>query len=257
MSANVVLTDGDIIAYNELPVKCTEETLDRNDCIFYKDLPKLMNDDERKIISDFKFKKPTLEQAAEDFKCGCDEAFNFLYRHYKKKFHYVASKYNNEDLVQELGMVLHHCARKYEAGGSSCFNTLFWTAAQNHIGMIQIRGNSKKRKNEFGEVSLNATMSDMDSTLENIVEDKAIDNEFDDILFQTILNQSILPKLNKEERGIVNMIVGGYTVKEVADSMHVNTANIYMKLKRMREKEGVSDILKSLYYHTNKVAKTA
>jgi len=248
--------DKDVVVFDESPVKFTENTMKDNDHVFYRDMPKLMNEEEKEVLSKFEYTKPTLEQAAEDFKCGCEEAFEYLYKHYKKKFNYVASKYNDEDLVQELSIVLHNCAQKYEAGGSSCFNTLFWTAAQNHVGMIQIRGKSKKRKNEFGEISLNSTMTDMDVTLENVVEDKAADNEFDDVLFKTILKQSILPKLNNSERIIVNMIVNGYTVKEVANLLDVNSANIYMKLKRMREREGIGDILKSLYYNTNKTRKT-
>ena len=249
---SVALASGDVIAYSDFPVKCTEDMFDSSDCL-YKDLPKLMNSAEKAILAKFKFKKPTREQAVEDFKCGCKEAFDYLYNHYKKKFSYVAAKYNNEDLIQELGMVLYHCVQKYEAGGSSCFNTLFWTAAQNHVGMIQIRGNSKKRKNEFGEISLNATTADTDVTLENIIEDKSVDNEFDDILFKNILKQLILPKLTREDQTIVKMIVGGFTVKEVAEKLKINTASVYMRLKKMREKEGLSDILKSLYYKTNKI----
>ena len=247
-----VCFSNDDVLYNEGPIKCTIQSIDSADCVFYHDLPSIMNEEEELEIKNFKYKKPTLEQAVEDYKCGCEEAFNFLYKHYKKKFGYVAAKYNNEDLVQELSMVLYHCCQKYEPGGSSGFNTLLWTAAQNHVGMIQIRNNSKKRKNEFGEISLDATLSDMDVTLENVIEDVRVNEEYEDVLFYTTLTQNILPQLNDEERHMVLMIVNGYSVKEVAAALHLNTPSIYMRLKRMREREGLSEILKALYYKNGK-----
>jgi len=254
---DVALSSDDVIVYNEFPVKITRNSFDEDDCITYMDLPKLMDDAEKAIISALKFKKPTLEQAVEDFKCGCKEAFNFLYNHYKKKFGYVAAKYNNEDLVQELAMVLLHCIDKYEAGGSSCFNTLLWTAAQNHVGMIQIRNNSKKRKNEQGEISLNSMMQDMDVTVENVIEDKKFEDTMDDVLFKSILKSNILPKLDSEEKVIVNMTVDGYSVKEISEKTGISPSNIYMRFKKMREKEGLSEILKSLYYKKHYERKSA
>ena len=248
MSANLVI-DNDEVLYNDFPVKCTESSLAGDDCVFYRDLPTLMNDSEKELLATYKYGKPTLEQACEDFKCGYEKAFDYLYNHYRSKIAYVASKYNDEDLVQELSLVLHNCTQKYEAGGSSCFNTLFWTAARHHVSMIRIRKNSKKRRSEYGEVSLSTTItSDTEDTVENFVKDESVEGSFDNALFYNILNCDILPAVEKEDREIITMIIDEYSIKEISQKLNMNSATIYARLRQLRDKNGVGDILKSLYY---------
>ena len=127
---------------------------------------------------------PTLEEAVADYQCGCTEAFDYIYRYYSSKFDYNAVRYGDEDVKQELGLVLYRCAMRYRSGGSSSFNTFFWTCAQNHIGMYLNKKRSKKRHCEQGVVSLNATTyNDTTEELSSTIEDTSATRAEIDELF--------------------------------------------------------------------------
>jgi RNA polymerase sigma factor (sigma-70 family) len=194
------------------------------------------------------FKKPTLEVAVEDYKFGCKEAFNYLYNHYKSKIEYVANTYKDEDIVQELATVLLNCAKKYEPGGSSCFNTLFWHSARNHVRMYRGRDNSLKRKAPNGVVSMNAMSNDGDMTLENIIADENAKEQIVDSEFITSLQQYIFPKVDELDRKIIIYLSQGYNINDISRDLHESTNKIYVRIKRLRDNTEAGRALRDLLH---------
>lgn len=218
--------------------------------ITYDEFPKrfFSENEECKINDEEQSRVPTLEDAVEDFKYGCKEAFDYLYRHYEKKIKYTAARNNNEDFVQELGYVLYKCTQKYQLGGSSCFNTFFWSCARNHIGMYNIKKNSKKRKCPYGEVSINyqSENNNNDKELSNIIKDVSNEEKFENVLFDVVIEKSVLPYLNDKDKFIVLSFLNGCTVKEISKKLHMSPPGIYVRLKKLKNQEIIKDSLLDL-----------
>lgn len=191
---------------------------------------------------------PTLEEAVADYQCGCSEAFDYLYRYYSSKFDYNAVRYGDEDVKQELGIVLYRCSMKYRSGGSSSFNTFFWTCAQNHIGMYLNKKRSKKRCCEHGVISLNLTAyKDSSDELTDMVADTAAVESFDDMLINQVMETRIYTQLGPKDEFIVRQLAAGVPVSAISKKLGITSPGVYVRLKKMKQRPEVSERLDELY----------
>ena len=191
---------------------------------------------------------PTLEEAVADYQCGCTEAFDYIYRYYASKFDYNASRYNDEDVKQELGLVLYRCARKYRSGGSSSFNTFFWTCAQNHLGMYVNKKRSKKRFSAQGVISLNTlAFSDATEDLTASIPDKKAEDPFDDVLLKSMLETRIYTQLTPRDEYIVRQLTEGFSVAAISEKLGVTPPGVYVRIKKLRKRPDMADRLKELH----------
>jgi RNA polymerase sigma factor (sigma-70 family) len=235
-----------LIFFNDAPKKLDLNT--KPSVSVYNDIPHKATGDELEIEVE---KAPSLEQAAMDYRFGHKEAFNFLFKHYRKKFEHVARTYKDEDIIQELSTVLLHVINKYEAGGSSCFNTLFWIAARNHIRAYRNRDNSLKRKAPNGLVSMNAQTYDTELTMENIIPDENATDEMNNGEFEAALAQYVFPKVDEVDRKIITYIAKGYAPKDISKYINENTTKIYTRIKRLRDNNEAGIALRNLLYHNS------
>ena len=179
---------------------------------------------------------PTLEEAVSDYQYGCQEAFNYLFRYYKSKLEYNVNRYHDEDVFQELSMILHRCAKRYRAGGSSKFNTFFWTCAQNHLGAYTDAKKTYKRRCNEEAVSLDAPLDDEgENTIGSGLVDEAAAGEFDSVTLKDALECTVYPVISKEDRYIINLIAEGEAMTSIGRRLGVSTMAIYNRLRRLSQ----------------------
>ena len=127
--------------------------------------------------------------------------------------------------------------------------TYYWKCANNHLVILNIRKNAKKRQSDNNTISLSKTVSNSDNetNMESFIEDKNSNVEFNNILFNTFLEKNIFPKLNESEVKTINMLLEGYTLEEIGEELGGLTAPaIHVKLRRLANKPVVGKQLKEL-----------
>ena len=83
--------------------------------------------------------------------------------------------------------------------------------------------------------------------MENFIEDKHSNYEFDNVLFNTFLEKNIFPILSKSELKTIQMILKGYTLEEIGEELGGLTAPaIHVKLRRLAKKPVIGKQLKEL-----------
>lgn len=222
--------DDFIIIYNEWPTeKNNNQDFVDNDEDDYKNLP-------------------TLEEAVEDFRAGCEDAFEYIYHRYDHALNYVKMRYNDEDLGQELRLVLYRCVKTYQFGGSAKFNTYFWKCARNHIGVFYIRKKAKKRTSEFGTISMQQTVFDNNNITElgDTIEDKSEVYDLDNCLFGTILKTNIYPNLCQKDIMAIEMLLAGNTLSEIGMKLHMSTPAIHARFRKLKDKKIIGKQLEEL-----------
>ena len=217
------------------PNYCTE---------YVDDMPIKMSEEQKRTLIQNKklrqLRKPTIEEAVADYRNGCQDAFEYVYKYFEPKIRYMAKTKGNcvctEDLFSEITLQLFQCVKKYKFGKIK-FNTFFWRCAQNVVGMYYTRKNAQKRKNEFGEVSLNLQPSDNDhNELKDIIPDKNSENCFDDIQLECYLEKAIFPYLTDDrDKKIIKLLAQGYEITDMCNFVHLSKQCIYIRMKRIRK----------------------
>lgn len=197
-----------------------------------------------------------LEDAVQDYqdfekgKGGTQDAFDFIYDHYKPKLERLAWRKNDEDLAQELSIVLLRAIQTFDINGGAKFNTYYWKCARNHIGTLNIRKNAKKRTAEYGVISMQQSFNTKDSEVEfgTFVEDKDAETVYEQKMFRMILESNVYPYLKKNEVTAVKMLLDGYTLEEIGFALGGITAPaVHVKFKRLAVKKHVGKQLRYLF----------
>lgn len=232
----------DCVEYDDSPICVTDMT----NCIIYDESPIKLNEGEKAEKSDFEDGIPTIEDAVCDFRAGCNEAFDYVYRYFKPKIEYMAkskSIQKAEELIGEINMQLIKCMKTYKFGGVK-FNTFFWRCAQNTVGMYFTKLNAQKRNNEFGEVSLSIKAdSEQKTELVDTIVDDTSSSTFNSVLFNQTLEQSVFPLLEDKDKGILKLLIKGVEIGEISNILNMTKAGIYLRIKKIRNNKQIRNSL--------------
>jgi RNA polymerase sigma factor (sigma-70 family) len=190
-----------------------------------------------------------LEQAVKDYRNGCEEAFNYIFKYYKPKLERLAYRKNDDELSQELLIVLHKAVNTYDNSMRAKFNTYFWKCAQNHMGVLKIKRNAKKRTAKYGEVSMNKKFDTGDGKIgyERFISDDTIKLDYKKATFYSILEEKIYPYLKESEKETINLYLEGLTLEEIGEELGITAPAVHVKLRRMADKKRIGKFLKSLF----------
>lgn len=232
---------------NTVKLVCsTEETeFDAEFCILYSESPIKLTEAQRikreRELELKRFTPPTVEEAILDYQKGEQHAFDYAYNLFKKKIEFMArdkSKGNQmiyEDLLEELQYKFFDCACKYK-GGKVKFNTFFWNCAQNAVGMYYTRKSAKKRCSEFGEVSMySSSPIDEEVKVIDAIRDDSQEGIFDKLCLVQAVKDRILPLFKGKDLYIINLIVSGLEIKDIAKKINMTRAGVYLRWKKIKE----------------------
>lgn len=195
----------------------------------------VLEDIEEEVLSNVQM----LEQAVIDYRNTKEEKyFEILYNHYHQKLVGLAYRNYDEDLSQELLMVLLDAIDNFDETKGFRFNTFFWSCAKKFIGCKKIKSRAQKRNGNT--VSFNAAFDygDGETTLEDYLGDKNIDNDFDNIIAKLDI-EAMKPLLKEDERTAVEMIVNGHIYSDIAEKLEMTTPGVHVKLRRLANKPHV------------------
>lgn len=201
-------------------------------------------------VDDCEIPKITLEQAVEDFSFGIEDAFDYVYSHYKPILNRWGKRYNNEELgIELLDIVLLAAVKAFDGNAGVKFNTYFWTCAQNYVTCYRKKNDAQKRAHNKNMASLNEKrMYKGDSTemeLEKIIEDKSSteDSHANELVLSI---KSLDDCLKEREISILLKLIDNYTLQEIGDDLGVTAAAVCMSLKRIAKKPVVAKKLKEI-----------
>lgn len=191
----------------------------------------------------------SIEYKVIQYQNGNEKFFNEIFDKYKPILERVAKRKGNNDLFGELIEVLWTAVKTFKVEYGVKFNTYYWKCANNHLGILSIRKNAKKRQSDNMAISLNKSIGgDNDTDIETFIEDKSSCNEMENILFNTFLEENIFPKISESEVTTIKMLLDGFTLEEIGKSLGGLTASgIHVKLRRLAKKPVIGKQLKELY----------
>ena len=201
------------------------------------------------LKGNIEFDNDSIEYKILQYQQGKESMFDEIFNKYKSKLERVSNRKGNKELFGELIEVLWTAVKTFKVEYGVKFNTYYWKCANNHLGILNIRKNAKKRQSDNNTVSLSKTVSNSDNetNMESFIEDKNSNVEFNNILFNTFLEKNIFPKLNESEVKTINMLLEGYTLEEIGEELGGLTAPaIHVKLRRLANKPVVGKQLKEL-----------
>lgn len=217
------------------------------DDILFEDFKNKLNeeeyelDDKEDIKVEDKSQKVTLKQAVEDFTNGIDDAFNFIYVHYRPILERWGRRYNDDELGYELlDVVLLTAVKTYNNKAGTKFNTYFWACAQNYVHCNTIKKNAQKRAHNKDMISLQRKCmykgDQSEVELESMIEDnKSTKNSHDNELRLSILSMDDCLKNNEIQ--ILLKLLDNFTLQEIGNDLGVTAAAICMSLKRIAKKK--------------------
>lgn len=201
------------------------------------------------LKGNIEFDNDSIEYKILQYQQGKESMFDEIFNKYKSKLERVSNRKGNKELFGELIEVLWIAVKTFKVEYGVKFNTYYWKCANNHLGILNIRKNAKKRQSDNNTISLSKTVSNSDNetNMESFIEDKNSNVEFNNILFNTFLEKNIFPKLNESEVKTINMLLEGYTLEEIGEELGGLTAPaIHVKLRRLANKPVVGKQLKEL-----------
>ena len=201
------------------------------------------------LKGNIEFDNDSIEYKILQYQQGKESMFDEIFNKYKSKLERVSNRKGNKELFGELIEVLWIAVKTFKVEYGVKFNTYYWKCANNHLGILNIRKNAKKRQSDNNTISLSKTVSNSDNetNMESFIEDKNSNVEFNNILFNTFLEKNIFPKLNESEVKTINMLLEGYTLEEIGEELGGLTAPaILVKLRRLANKPVVGKQLKEL-----------
>lgn len=238
-------TEKDIKLHNDF-----KERLKNEDVIIEDELNDLFDD---KIVTNstsLNKNKMNLESAVKEFCDGNENAFDFIYKHYRPILDRWGRRYNNIELgVELLDIVLLSAVKTFNASSGTKFNTYFWTCAQNYVNCNIKKGNAQKRTHDKNMSSLNEKkVYKGDSTemeLEKIIEDKqpALESSINELKMSI---QSLDDCLKSNEIFILLKLIDNYTLQEIGNDLGVTAAAVCLTLKRIAKKSSVAKKLKEI-----------
>ena len=182
-----------------------------------------------------------------------EEAFNNIYKIYE---HHIENKAKKEDNINinyasECNLALYNAVMNFDVDNktNASFNTFFFKCIKNQINVINNNLNAKKREANKNTISIQMNNSDgenKETTLEDIIEDKNQEISFKNIEFNIIL-QNLLNKLKDDEKKAINLVIEGYSLKEIGEILgNITAPAIFTKLRRLRNKKSIQKELDAL-----------
>lgn len=197
-----------------------------------------------------KLNENSIEYKILKYQQGDESMFDEIFNEYKSKLERVSIRKGNKELFGELIEALWSAVKTFKIEYGVKFNTYYWKCANNHLGILNIRKNAKKRQANNNIISLSKIInnSDNETNIENFIEDKNSNNEFNNSLFNIFLEKNIFPKISDSEIKTINLILEGYTLEEIGKKLGgLTAAAIHVKLRRLAKKPCVRKQLKELY----------
>lgn len=193
----------------------------------------------------------SLEDAVMDFRDGINDAFDYVYAHYRPVLNRYGKRYNNEELAIELlDIVLLNAVKTFDINAKTKFNTYFWTCIHNYVNCYRIKNNAQKRAHNKDMKSLQEKCmykgDKADAELESTIEDKSLNKNNDELRMSiTSLNDC----LKANEITILLKLIDNYTLQEIGDCLGITAAAVCMSLKRISKKKNaakkIQEILRS------------
>ena len=172
-----------------------------------------------------------------------NDIFNKIYKCYKNQFNYIAFKFHNEDLIQELSIALLKALDKYDKDRGTNFNNYFWKIAKNHIHIIAYYNHAIKRLPTIPLVYLDQPIQSHKSNeciyLYDIIEDQYITQFYKDLNFYLFLEQEIYKLLSPMNIAIIKLYLCGYTIIEIAHILHTDRNKIQSKFTAIRNNKKI------------------
>lgn len=262
------------IEMNDIMIDGEYDDMETLDSIMFEDFKKNLeeNFDDLEDIKE-ETSKFYIEQAVYDYLNGQEEAFDYIYNHYRPVLERLGRRRNDDELAQELSVVLFHAVQKFDILAGVKFNTFFWTCAQNHIGTQNIRKNAQKRSGtkkvekvvynpETGKeevvtevvktkvVSLQSTLKNKDSETEiaNFIENDKAKADYKEtnlrLSLQQIADQGLI---NEKEMLAIKMICEGATLAEIGEKLgNITAPAVHVMLRRLGKKKIVGNYLREI-----------
>lgn len=175
--------------------------------------------------------------------------FEKLFEAYDDKLKRFSSRQNDMEIYPEMLEVLWRAAKTFNINGGAKFNTYFWKCAKNHMGLRNTRKKAKKRNAEYGVISIHQTVSykDSENEIESLIEDKSIENDFENTEFYTFLKTDIFPNLKEGEIQAIQLLLNGFTLEEIGKQLEITAPAVHVKFRRLADKKVVGKHFKDLY----------
>lgn len=252
-------TEMDEMLFNDFKNKLKEEEVDLDDLENLNDFEDLDDFDCKledieipdNFLDDYKGNgKIKLEEAVMDYADGVEDAFNYIYLHYRPILDRWGKRKNNEELGAELlDIVLLSAVKTFKQDRGAKFNTYFWKCAHNYMSCNNSKNNAQKRAHNKNMASLNEKkVYKGDSTemeLEKIIEDKNSTNSLrENELINSI--ESLRDCLKETEIYTLLKLIENYTLQEIGNDLGITAAAVCLSLKRIAQKPAAAKKLKDI-----------
>lgn len=265
-----LVIDGFEIDANVVGVTKSNEKLDQ---VMFEDFKRNLQEEIQLDQTKAAKSKVDIEQAVYDYLNGEEDAFDYIYSHYRPVLDRLGVRKQDDDLSQELSIVLYNAVQRFDILAGVKFNTFFWTCAQNHIGTQNIRRGAQKRSGaqkvettvvneETGEtevvievlktkvVSLQSTLKNKDSETEvsNFVENNLAKLDYKKSNLDMSLAQiSESGLINEKEMTAIKMVVQGATLAEIGQVLgNITAPAVHVMLRRLGKKKQVGNYLREI-----------
>lgn len=205
--------------------------------------------DELTLNEDSKVKIGHLENAVIEYRNGNDEAFNYIYEHYRPIMKRYSERTNNYELgIEFLDIVLLNAVRTFNENVGTKFNTYFWRCARGHAACHNKMARAQKRAADMNSMSLEENISDKNSSelkFEKIIDDKNVVKENRISELKLVIN-SFENILTKNEKIILLKLIDNYTLEEIGKTLGITAAAVCMAAKRIAKKEHIAKHLREV-----------
>ena len=255
----VVYNEQPIYLYDDCNVCYDEKPFLISACEVFVDMPRIVDNinelKERLEIAAETIRKkipPSVEEAVCDFRSGCQEAFDYVFKFFRPKMEFMAydkcknSDADAEDVIGEIFMQFIKCMRTYKFGPIK-FNTFFWRCAQNTVGMFFTKKSAKKRNDGTIKLSLHNSLDEEGkSDMIEMIVDKSSEEDMHMVLIKKMLQDMIFPYIEDKDRKMLSLYAQGYDITEISRRLRLTKSGIYLRLRNLRENTNVQPHLHTL-----------
>ncbi len=175
-----------------------------------------------------------------DYYCGNEnERLKTIVSHIiKKKFGWLPEGYY-DDFYSIAGEVVWKCEKNFDANKCQSFQTYLTSCLQRKIKSRITYINREKRGGGVYNISLDALVDDdSDTTLGELIPAQQKQSDVSESA------QEYLDSLSKKQREVADLLMAGYTPKEIKHILHLSDKRYDMLLQRMRSDEKVGVLLR-------------
>lgn len=188
----------------------------------------------------------TNEQLIELYqKTSDDRFFNQLYKQNEGLIKSIVFKYNQnnmidfsyDDIISQANIGFLKAVRGFDTSRNVKFSTLATTVIKREIQRVNIDNSRQKRYCKFDIVPLHSKLKSGDShTFEEVVSYEHDIFKCDKDVYELDDYKELCNKLSKEQLKVFNMLLAGYTQKDISKITNKTHQNVSLRVKMIREK---------------------